>query len=152
MSCPAEKCLPDPASTMTFTASSSTARWKARSSAYVIFEFCALRYSGRSIVTTAVAPRTSYPTGSSSDMHVVLSQAGLEHLAGRVARQCVHELHSSRHLVVGQPGPAEVQDVLDAERGIGLPNHEREAHFAQPLVRYADDGRVGDAGQPGEGL
>ena len=53
MSCPALKCSPLPQSTITRTSSSSTARQKAASNAYVIAEFCALRYCGRFMVTTA---------------------------------------------------------------------------------------------------
>src|SRR4051812_8682819 len=112
MSWPAEKCFPAPARTITFTASSSTARWKARSRAYVIREFCALRYSGRSMVTTAVAPRPSYAPGSSWDMRELLAQNGLQDLAGGVAGQAVDELAPPRHLVVGEPVPAEREHVV----------------------------------------
>src|SRR3954454_13360864 len=152
MSWPAEKCLPVPARTITFTASSSTARWNARSSAYVIREFCALRYSGRSMVTTAVDPRTLYATGSSSDMRELLAQNGLQDLAGRVPGQVVDELDPPRHLVVGEPVPAEREHVVGRHLRVGPPHHERETDLAEALVGNADDGRLGDAGQPGQRL
>ncbi len=64
MSWPALKCLPAPRSTITLTPSSSTARRRPASSAYVICEFCALWKSGRFIVRVAMPSTTSYSTGS----------------------------------------------------------------------------------------
>src|SRR3569832_1561683 len=96
------------------------------------------------MVTTAGEPRTSYrTTSSSSDTDELLTQDGLEHLAGRVARQPVDELHASRHLVVGDAWSAEGDDVRRLQRGPRRSDDEREPALAEALVRQTDDGRFG---------
>ena len=90
--------------------------------------------AGRSVRRRCACPpvigRHARPAGGLVPEHV------LEHLAGGVERQRVHDLHDPGHLVVGHLVPAPFDDVVARD----VPGHDDEghAHLAQPLIGDAD--------------
>ena len=157
MSCPAQKCLPAPASTM-------------HRDLVVVHragEGRVQRVGHRGVLRVAVLRPVQGDQGDPAALLVTdlvrhhgsplsaitaLSQHSLEYLARRVAGQGVAELHPPGHLVVGQPLAAERQHVRRVQDVTGSPDDERPADLAESRVGHADDGRLRDPVQPGQHL
>src|SRR3954447_26340743 len=83
---------------------------------------------------------------------LVPSQLSLEHLAGGVAGQLVHELDVARDLVGGEVGLDEPPDLVLAQGGALAPDDDRLRPLAELLVRDAEARRLGDRLMAGEQL
>src|SRR5215470_15465769 len=80
----------------------------------------------RGIVSSVIASR-------------LLSELALEDLAGRVARQRVHEEHVLRHLEPSELTATVLDQLVGGGGGVRLERDERNGHFTPSVVGPADD-------------
>src|SRR5919201_2140564 len=79
---------------------------------------------------------------------VLPGQLALEHFAGRVPGQLLHELDLPRHLVPGQVRAHVVLDLVRRELTFG--NDHGPQRLSELLVGYPDDGDLGNLRMAGE--